>query len=227
MRRRSPPPTARPPRSAGGAGARRGPAAPRRAGSWRRVFGSAFARSPSRARSLSQASKVAAISEAASHAELIANDSDGKWPIPQSLPARILLRGHKPDTRDVPLGLARSAVDRVRVGVPQVWCNDDMACHWRRAVVLSWAMSSRLAARAAVRSSSRCSSWSRRSMACCSRRVIFWQRASMSAGVPSPDSRQACSPSASDRRFSSCRMRAVSRAARSWAASRSACREAG
>ena len=98
--------------------------------------------------------------------------------------------------------------------------------HCGRAVVLSWAMSSRLAARAAVRSSSRCSSWSRRSMACCSRRAIFWARASMSAGVPSPDSRQACSPRSSDRRCSSCRTRAVSRMARSWAASRSACMEA-
>ena len=46
-------------------------------------------------------------------------------------------------------------------------------------------------------------------MTCCSSWVIFWLRASMSAGAPSPDSRQACSPSASDRRFSSCRTRAV------------------
>ena len=48
----------------------------------------------------------------------------------------------------------------------------------------------------------------------------------MSAGAPSPDSRQACSPSASDSRFSSCWTRALSRTARSWAASRSACSEA-
>ena len=102
----------------------------------------------------------------------------------------------------------------------------DAACHRCRGVALSWAMSSRLAARAAARSWSRSSSWRRRSMACCSRWVIFWLRASMSAGAPSPDSRQACSPSASDRRFSSCRTRALSRAARSWAASRSACSEA-
>ena len=48
----------------------------------------------------------------------------------------------------------------------------------------------------------------------------------MSAGAPRPDSRQACSPSAWDSRFSSCWMRVVRRTARSWAASRSACREA-
>ena len=77
------------------------------------------------------------------------------------------------------------------------------ACHLWRGVALSWAMSSRLAARAAARSWSRSSSWRRRSMACCSRWVTVWLRASMSAGTPSPDSRQACSPSASDRRFSS------------------------
>ena len=63
-------------------------------------------------------------------------------------------------------------------------------------------------------------------MACCSRWVIFWLRASMSAGAPSPDSRHACSPSASDRRCSSWRTRAFSRMERSWAASRSACRDA-
>ena len=39
-------------------------------------------------------------------------------------------------------------------------------------------------------------------MACCSSWLIFWLRASMSAGAPSPDSRQACSPSVSDSRFS-------------------------
>lgn len=43
---------------------------------------------------------------------------------------------------------------------------------------------------------------------------------------PSPDSRQACSPSASESRFSSWWMRVLSRWARSWAASRSACSEA-
>ena len=48
----------------------------------------------------------------------------------------------------------------------------------------------------------------------------------MSAGAPSPDSRHACSPSASDSRCSSWRTRALSRMARSWAASRSACRDA-
>src|ERR1039458_1988740 len=99
----------------------------------------------------------------------------------------------------------------------------------RRVVALMWlscVMSSRLAARAALRSWSRSSSWSCRSAACCSRWVIFWWRASMSAGAPSPDSRQACSPSASESRFSSWRVRAVSRRARSWAARRSACRDA-
>src|SRR5208283_1929768 len=102
------------------------------------------------------------------------------------------------------------------------------ACY-RRVVVavwLSWVMSSRLAARAAFRSWSRSPSWRRRSAACCSRWVIFWFRASMSAGGPSPDSRHVCSPSASESRFSSCRVRASSRSARSWAASRSACRDA-
>src|SRR5664280_2924453 len=48
-------------------------------------------------------------------------------------------------------------------------------------------------------------------MLCCSRLLIFWLRASRSTGTPSPDSRQACSPSASDRRVSSCRIRLVSR----------------
>ena len=102
------------------------------------------------------------------------------------------------------------------------------ACY-RRVVVVVWlscVMSSRLAARAAFRSWSRSPSWSRRSAACCSRWVIFWFRASMSAGAPSPDSRHACSPSASESRFSSCRVRAWSRSARSWAASRSVCRDA-
>ena len=102
------------------------------------------------------------------------------------------------------------------------------ACY-RRVVVavwLSWVMSSRLAARAAFRSWSRSPSWRRRSAACCSRWVIFWFRASMSAGAPSPDSRHVCSPSASESRFSSCRVRASSRSARSWAASRSARKDA-
>ena len=89
------------------------------------------------------------------------------------------------------------------------------ACHLGRAAWLSWAMSSRLAARAAVSSSPRSSSCSRRSMTCCSRWVIFWLRASMSAGAPSPDSRQAWSPRAWDRRFSRCWMRVLSRTARS------------
>jgi len=47
--------------------------------------------------------------------------------------------------------------------------------------------------------------------------------ASMSAGAPSPDCCQVCSPSSSDRRFSSCRTRAaLRRGPRSCAASRSA-----
>ena len=91
---------------------------------------------------------------------------------------------------------------------------------------LSRVISSRLAARAAESSSSRSSSCRRRSAACCSRWVIFWLSASMSAGAPSPDSRQACWPSASDSRCSSWRTRVLSRMARSWAASRSACRDA-
>ncbi|MGH3193021.1 MAG: IS66 family transposase [Streptosporangiaceae bacterium] len=101
-------------------------------------------------------------------------------------------------------------------------------CYWRVVAVvwLSCVMSSRLAARAAFRSWSRSSSRRRRSAACCSRWVIFWCRASISAGAPSPDSRHARSPSASESRFSSCRFRASSRRARSWAASRSACRDA-
>ena len=100
---------------------------------------------------------------------------------------------------------------------------------YRRVVLaewLSWVMSSRLAARAAFRSWSRSPSWRRRSAACCWRWTISWFRTSMSAGAPSPDSRHACSPSASESRFSSCRFRASSRMARSWAASRSACRDA-
>ena len=44
----------------------------------------------------------------------------------------------------------------------------------------------------------------------------------MSTGAPSPDSRQVCSPSASESRFSSWWIRVLSRTARSWAASRSA-----
>ena len=88
------------------------------------------------------------------------------------------------------------------------------------------AMSSRLVARVAARSSSRSASCRPRSMTCCSSRVICWWRASMSAGLPSPDSRQACSPRASERRCSRCWTRVWSRAARSWAASRSACSEA-
>src|SRR5674476_640569 len=68
-------------------------------------------------------------------------------------------------------------------------------------------MSSRLAARAAARSWSRSSSCRRSSTVCCSRWLIFWLRSSMSAGAASPDSRQACSPSASDRPCSNCRIR--------------------
>ena len=89
------------------------------------------------------------------------------------------------------------------------------ACHLGRAAWLSWVMSSRLVVRAAARSSPRSSSCSRRSMTCCSRWLIFWLRASISAGAPSPDSCHACSPRAWDKRFSRCWMRVLSRTARS------------
>jgi hypothetical protein len=59
----------------------------------------------------------------------------------------------------------------------------DAACHRWRGAALGSAMSSRLTARAAARSWSRSSSWRRRSMACCSRRVTCWLRASVSAGA--------------------------------------------
>ncbi len=109
-------------------------------------------------------------------------------------------------------------------GVVQRPCG--VLCQRVAAVWLSRVISSRFAARAAASSSSRSSSCRRRSAACCSRWVIFWWSASMSAGAPSPDSRHACSPSVSDSRCSSWRMRLVSRRARSWAVSRSACRDA-
>ena len=74
---------------------------------------------------------------------------------------------------------------------------------YRRVAWLSCVMSSRLADRAAARSWSRSSSCSRRSVLRCSRWLIFCWRASMSAGAPRADSRQACSPSVPERRFSS------------------------
>jgi hypothetical protein len=80
--------------------------------------------------------------------------------------------------------------------VPQVWWTPG---YRRRVVALIWVMSSRLAARAAARSSSRSASWSFRSVACCARWVIFWLRALVPAGAPSPESRQACWPRAWDR----------------------------
>src|SRR5437660_2677970 len=49
------------------------------------VLGSALARSPSRASCASQASRVAAIRDAVSHAELISKSCEGKCPMPQSL----------------------------------------------------------------------------------------------------------------------------------------------
>ena len=55
----------------------------------RKVFGSALARSPSRAMSRSQDSKAAAIKAAASHAEFIAKSCEGNRPIPQSFPVRM------------------------------------------------------------------------------------------------------------------------------------------
>jgi len=64
---------------------------------------------------------------------------------------------------------------------------------WR----LSWAMSPRLAARAAASSSSRSWSFSSKSVVCCSRVVIRALSCSVLSAPPMPDSRQACSPSAS------------------------------
>jgi hypothetical protein len=55
----------------------------------RRVFGSALARRPSRAISLSQASRVAAVRATACHALFIASEVDGYLPTPQSLPVRM------------------------------------------------------------------------------------------------------------------------------------------
>lgn len=52
--------------------------------------------------------------------------------------------------------------------------------------------------------------------------VISWFRASMLAGAPSPESRQACWPSSSDSLCSSWQMRAAWPLARSCAAARSA-----
>ena len=66
-----------------------------------------------------------------------------------------------------------------------------------------------------------------RSRLCCSSWLMRWRSASMSMGAPSPDSRQVCSPIASDSRFSRCWIRVSSRAAHSCAASRSACSETG
>jgi hypothetical protein len=63
-------------------------------------------------------------------------------------------------------------------------------------------INSRLAAGVASSSWSRCSSWSRRSTTCCSRSVIQRWSWSMSAGAPSLDSCQACSPRSSDSFFS-------------------------
>ena len=65
-----------------------------------------------------------------------------------------------------------------------------------------------------------------RSAACCSSWAILRLSASMSAGARGADCCQVCSPGSSDRPFSSCRTRALRRAARSCAASRSAWSEA-
>ena len=103
--------------------------------------------------------------------------------------------------------LSVCAVQRLmvrRYRARQVWCKGDTRVH-RRVVVLSCAMSSRLAALAAARSWSRSSSCMHWSMTCCSRMVILWLMASMSAGAPSPDSFHAWAPSASDSRCSSWR----------------------
>src|SRR5208337_3759915 len=90
---------------------------------------------------------------------------------------------------------AQRLIERMLATVTGVAQHPGPACHRCFAVVLSWAMSSRFAARAAARSSPCSSSWSRRSMICCPIWLIFWTRA-------------------------------FSLTARSWAASRSACRDA-
>ena len=82
-----------------------------------------------------------------------------------------LFSGGHPRAAEVRSSCLRSSEADLRTlsiaaGVVQGCC---AACHRCRVAVLSWAMSSRFAARAAVRSWSRSSSWRRRSMACCSR----------------------------------------------------------
>src|SRR6266568_4104069 len=56
---------------------------------YRSVFGSALARSPSRASSFSQASRMQAVIEAVSQAALILKSWEGKWPRPVSFPVRM------------------------------------------------------------------------------------------------------------------------------------------
>ena len=140
---------------------------------------------------------------------------------------RPLLQGSVPVRQRGSLSLCSSEADSGdAIGCNRCGASGLAMLHRRRAGVLSRAMSSRLAARAAARSSSRSSSCCRRSRLCCSSWLIRWWSASMSVGAPSPDSRQVCSPSAWESRCSSWPMRASRRAARSWAASRSACSEA-
>ena len=89
----------------------------------------------------------------------------------------------RPDPR---VRAAQRLIERTLAIATGVAQHPGPACHRSFAVVLSWAMSSRLAARAAARSSPCSSSWSRRSMTCCSSWLIFWLRASMSAGAREP-----------------------------------------
>jgi hypothetical protein len=88
------------------------------------------------------------------------------------------------------------------------------------------AISSRLVMRAAWRSSFFSPSWRRSSTTCCSSWVLRRRRSSMSSGPPSPDSRQACSPRASESRSRSWVFYRMSRLIRSCAPARSAMREA-
>ena len=144
-----------------------------------------------------------------------------------SFPQRNLLRGSGPVAEADSSRLRSSEADAVNVSDHNRCGASGLAeVHLVGWEALMRAMSSRLVARAAARSSSRSASCRPRSMTCCSSRVICWWRASMSAGAPSPESRQACSPRASESRCSRCWTRVWSRAARSWAASRSACSEA-
>ena len=153
-----------------------------------------------------------------------AGGSGGSWSSEQCS----RFSGGRASARDTDLcvwagGRARIDDLRTATGVVHVAVvGGHVAARW----VLSWVMSSRLAARAAARSWSRSSSWSRRSMACCSSVPICCLSWSMSSGAPRPDSCHACSPSDWDRRCSSWWTRAARRTERWWAVSRSACSDA-